>query len=74
MTSGLLPPDDGLWYLGEQNAEDTYMDIKSPRDGCFTVDVYELIDKGLFPDKYNWGYFHGWKIEDAEKYLEEITQ
>ena len=74
MTPGILPPNDGLWYLGEQNAEDSYMDIKNPQEGCFTADVFELIDKGLFPDKYNWGHFHGWNIDDAKKYLAEITK
>jgi hypothetical protein len=65
MSSGFLPPKNGLWYLGEQCGKDEYMDMDSIK--FLTVDIINL--EKYFPDKYNFGYFHGWEMGKAEKYL-----
>lgn len=72
MSSGLLSQREGLWYLGEQCGVDQYLDI--PSGDSFDVCFYDLYKSGLVPEKYGVGHFHGWKIEEAEKYLVEITQ
>jgi hypothetical protein len=73
MTSGLLPPNNkGLWYLGEQCGIDEYMNCNEDSGEILDVNVIALDINGLVPEKYDFGYFHGWNLNNAKKYLESL--
>lgn len=70
MTSGLLPPNEGLWFEGEQCGVDSYWEVE--KNIHFDVDILKLDFEGVSKDKYDSGFLHGWDIEEARKYLDTI--
>jgi hypothetical protein len=56
-----LPPENGLWHVGEQCGLDLYMDVDS--------DQYFYVDMIKYPE-YNYGIFQGKSIEFATNWIE----
>ena len=58
-----LAPDEGLWHIGEQCGEDTYLDLGNNLES-FNVDIFTV-------DDYECGMFNGETLEYAKKWIEE---